>query len=157
MMENGHSLIGKKMISNIENSKLAVVGGGVRCKSLLKAIFTEKDPEKRPEIIGVADLDFDAVGLKFAREKSIFTTTDFKELLSIKELDLVVELTDDDGLKKSIQKIKPPWVLVFDHYEARSVMDYFQVKAKKIEISERIRNVKDDSKSAENLFEEFYE
>ncbi len=145
------------MIAKIENSKIAVVGGGKRCKALLEAIFAEENPEKRPEIVGAADLDYNAVGLECAREKSIFTTSDFKELLSIKDLDLVVELTGDDRLKKIIKEAKPPWVLVVDHYEARSVMDYFQVKAKKIEISKRIRGVKDDTEGVEDLFEEFYE
>ncbi len=145
------------MIANMEKSKIAVVGGGKRCKALLEAIFAEGDPDKRPEIVGAADLDFDAVGLKYAREKSIFTTSDFNELLSIKDFDMVVELTGDDRLKKLIKEAKPPWALVVDHYEARSVMDYFQVKAKKIEIAERIRSRRNDTEEVEALFEEFYD
>ena len=145
------------MITNIENSKIAVVGGGKRCKMLLEAVFTEKSPRNRPEIVGVAEIDHDAEGLRYAKEKSIFTTDDYKELLSIKDLDMVVELTEDIWLKESIKELKPPWVLLVDHYEARSLLDYFQIKAKKIETQQKIREVGGGAEVAGRLFEEFYE
>ena len=122
------------MIENIALLKIGVIGGGSRCKALLEAIFSETDSEKRPQILGIADNNAQAVGLQYARDKGIFTTTDYRDLFSIEELELLLELTPDDSLKKNIQADKPPGVLLVDHYEALSILDYFRIKAKKIEL-----------------------
>jgi hypothetical protein len=144
------------MIENLEDFKIAVIGGGSRCKLLLQAIFSEAAGEKRPKILGVADKNVRAVGLQYAQEKGIFTTADFRELFAISELDLILELTPDDSLKEIIKETKPPSVLVVDHYEARAILDVLQIKAKKKEILHKLRASQGDGPRTEDLFEEFY-
>jgi PAS domain S-box-containing protein len=144
------------MIENLEDFKIAVIGGGSRCKLLLQAIFSEQTAERRPKILGVADKNMRAAGLQYAQEKGIFTTSDFRELLSIPELDLILELTPDDSLKEIIKEAKPPGVLVVDHYEARAILDVLQIKAKKDEILHKVRASRGDTPRTEALFEEFY-
>jgi PAS domain S-box-containing protein len=126
------------MIDDIEKFRIGIVGGGQRCKALLESIFREKDAAARPEILGVADTSDQAVGLQYAREKGLFTTDDYRELLTIEELELVLELTQDDELKQGIQAHKPPGVLVVDHYDALAILDAFRIKAKKIEVLEKL-------------------
>ena len=95
------------MIDHIGEYRIGIIGGGRRCKALLEAVFAEDLLEKRPQILGVADTDTRAVGFQFAREKGIYTTTDFKELFSIEELELLLELTPDESLREVIRKGKP--------------------------------------------------
>ena len=143
------------MIENIEAFHIGIIGGGKRCKALLEAIFSEKEADKRPEVLGVADSNAQADGLRYARDKGIFTTTDYRELFSIEELELLLELTPDDSLKNNIKAYKPPGVLLVDHHEAMAILDYFRIRAKKNEIETRIPADQDQSRTT-RLFEEFY-
>ena len=143
------------MIDQIANSKIALLGGGRRCKAFLQTILSEDFKEKGPEILGVADKNDRAVGLEFAKKKGIFATDDFKELFSIKDLNLILQLTRDDNLKTMVQDTKPPWILLVDHHEAQSIVDHYLVKGKKYEILAQLRNTRDDSHTTENLLEEF--
>lgn len=143
------------MIENIEALHIGIIGGGKRCKALLEAIFSEKETDKRPEVLAVADSNAQADGFRYAREKGIFTTTDYRELFSIEELELLLELTPDDSLKNDIKAHKPPGVLLVDHHEAMAILDSFRIRAKKNEIETRIPENPDQSRTTE-LFEEFY-
>lgn len=144
------------MIENIEGLKIGVIGGGRRCKALLMAIFTEPDVAKRPEILGVADNDAQAVGLQYAQSRGIFTTDDYRDLFSVDSLDLLLELTPDDGLKQRIQSEKPPGVLLVDHYEALALLDHFRIKAKKIELQDKLRTNKGEIEVCAGLIDNFY-
>ncbi len=145
------------MIDNIQDFKVGIIGGGRRCKALLEAFFSEPDVEKRPEILAVADKDAQAAGLQYANEKGIFTTDDFSELFTIEDIDLLLELTPDDSLRAIIQDAKPPGVLLLDHYEARSILDFFRIDAKKNEVLEKIRANQGDIQATEDLFEQFHQ
>lgn len=144
------------MIENIENLAVGIIGGGVRCKALLEAVFAEKDKEKRPRILGVADNNPEAAGIQYAQSLGITTTTDYRDLFWIEGLEVLLELTTDDGLKQNIQAQKPPGVLVMDHYEAQSLLDALRIKAKKIEMMEKIEECGGDVNRTADLFETFY-
>jgi PAS domain S-box-containing protein len=144
------------MIENLEDFKIAVVGGGRRCKLLLQAIDSETADGKQPKILGVADKNPEAIGLQHARKKGIFTTTDYRELFAIEDLELILELTPDDSLKAIIKDSKPPGVLFTDHYEARAILDFLQIKAKKSETLQQLQAAAGDPRRIENLFAEFY-
>jgi PAS domain S-box-containing protein len=145
------------MIENLENLKIAVIGGGRRCKLLLQSILDENAAEKQPKVLGVADQNTQASGLQYAQAKGIFTTNDYRELLSIEDLDLLLELTPDDSLREIIRQAKPPGVLFVDHYEARAILDLLQIKAKKNEILKEILSQPGESQRIENRFEAFYD
>ena len=144
------------MIDNIEKFKIGIVGGGQRCKVLLESIFRGNEAGPRPKILGVADTNNQAVGLRYAREKGIFTTNNYRDLLSIDDLELVLELTQDDGLKQGIQAHKPPGVLVVDHYDALAILDAFRIKAKKTEVVEQLAGEGGIMTACADRFEDFY-
>ncbi len=144
------------MIESIEKFKIGIIGGGQRCKALLESIFSDTAAEEQPEILGVADTDDQAVGLQYARSKGIFTTNDYRDLFVIEELELVLELTTDDTLKQGIQADKPPGVLVVDHYDALAILDAFRIKAKKIEVVEKIRTQNGPMQGCSSHIDEFY-
>jgi PAS domain S-box-containing protein len=145
------------MIANIESLNIGIIGGGKRCRSLLEAVYSETDPEKRPTILAVADHDPNAAGLLLARELGIFTTSDDRELCAIEELDLLLELTPDDSLEQRLRAEKPPGVLLVDHFDAMAILDYFRIKAKKIELMGRIQTEASDARATGDLLEEFHQ
>jgi PAS domain S-box-containing protein len=145
------------MLKHIENYKIVIVGGGRRCKRLLQAIFSEDLADKGPQILGVADTNTEAVGLQYAKTRGIYTTVDFRELFSIEEMDLILELTPDDSLRNEIGAAKPPGVLFADHHEARAILDYLRIKAKKAQMLRKIGSGAENGPQTKALFEEFYD
>ena len=77
------------MLKQLENAHIAIVGGGRFCLALLKNIMGQSPTNNKPQVIGVADLNPEAVGIVYARQMDIFTTTDYKELFKFKNLNLI--------------------------------------------------------------------
>ncbi len=73
--------------------KIAVVGGGRRCKDLMDVIQRHTFQEIRPEIVAVADIRPDAPGLVAAMEKGLFITSSYDDFFDRDDIDLIVELT----------------------------------------------------------------
>lgn len=96
--------------------KIAVVGGGTRCLSILKLINSRGLKRLRAEVVGVADLNTQAVGFVEAARRGIFTTTDYRRLLELSDLDLIVELTGKQSLLSDLVEQKPDSVEVIDYY-----------------------------------------
>ncbi|MBI5183169.1 MAG: GAF domain-containing protein [Nitrospinae bacterium] len=84
-------------------TRLAIIGMG-RGGSLLLSLFKRY---KDIDIVGVADKNEDAPGLKKARSEGIITKTDLKELIEIADLDMVVDTTGDPNVPTEIKNIKP--------------------------------------------------
>lgn len=86
--------------------KIAVVGGGDRCVRLLEVVHQHHFQEIKPCIVGVADIDPSAAGFVAARHQGIFTTTDYRDLLRLKNLDLIICLTPKEEIFRDILKRK---------------------------------------------------
>ena len=145
------------MVSILENSKIAIVGGGRFCLELIQTLYNQKNGNTKPDIIGVADLNQQAVGLIFAKEKGIFTTNDYMELFNLPGLNTIVELTKNNSLAGKINRNKPNDVQVLDHFEARTLLDRILLESKKNETIDQLRNTKDNLPAVESLFERFYD
>ena len=144
------------MIERLEKANIVIVGGGQFCLALLRSLFSEGFGAKKPNVLGVADLNPQAVGLVYAHDRGIFTTTDYKDLLKIEPLDIIFELTKNISLGEDILLNKPPEVQFVDFFEARSILQQLSINAKKTEIIENIRKARNDSAKIEALFEQFY-
>ena len=151
MMANSTTLI-----DHIEDFNIAIIGGGKRCKVLLQTLLREDSEGKQPSILGVADINDRAEGLVYAKQQGIYTTNDFRELFSLQDLNLVIELTEDDSLRAAIQDSKPPWILSVDHEDARPLLDYFKIKGEKNDLLKRLHQYNDGAKQFQELLEEFY-
>lgn len=143
------------MLESIAHANIAVIGGGKRCHALLRAVFGEHFDGKRPVVIGVAEINEDAAGVKYAREKGIFTTHDYTALFELENLDLIIELTQDDSLGETVRKAKPADVRFADHYEGQTILDALQIRAKKAEMLEAVRKYAADAEKTEALFGQF--
>jgi len=84
--------------------KIAVIGGGKRCKAFLEMIDAKRFPHLRAQIVAVADPDDRAAGMQLAKSKGIHTTRDYRDFHRMENLDLVIELTGKEELLGDFQK-----------------------------------------------------
>jgi len=90
--------------------KLAIVGGGRACKFFLESAKNDFFPLLDIQVVGVCDLDPSAEGFLLARKMGIFTTDDFRDLFKIKDLEGIVELTNDENVFLELVKMRPKGV-----------------------------------------------
>ncbi len=96
--------------------KIAVVGGGNRCRNLLDLIEKHSFSEISPKIVAVADKKDDAPGLVKARENGLFVTNDYNDLFDRDDIDLIMELTGDQDVFNEILKKKKKTVRAVAHW-----------------------------------------
>ncbi|MBW2265043.1 MAG: PAS domain S-box protein [Deltaproteobacteria bacterium] len=111
---------------------VVIVGGGSGCKAIMDMIFAEKLSQLRMKLIGVACSNPDAVGYKYAQEKRIYTTTDYRELYKLSGLNMIIELTGKQGVVNEIFKTKPDHVRLMGNVAARLFWDVFQIEEKRM-------------------------
>jgi PAS domain S-box-containing protein len=87
---------------------IAVVGGGTKCAQLLNLIDQHQFEEVHPRVVAVADLKTDAPGMLLAKEKGLFTTTDYDDLFSRDDIELIIELTGNPDIIYDIVQKKGP-------------------------------------------------
>ncbi len=122
---------------------------------ILQILSSENFRQKNFTVSGVADIDDQAMGLKYARKLGIFTTNDYSRLFKLKNLHSIIELTKDDDLSGDIRRSTPSGIRFFDHFEARSVLDYLQIEGEKTSVLKKIRDSQNNIEKIEDLFEQF--
>ena len=120
------------MINRFNQSRIGIVGGGNFCRELLELVFEDGADFLHPVILGVADLDDKAPGLRYARARGIFTTDNFYDLYQLKDIDLLIELTYDHTLIDIINSTKPDGLRLVDHVMARSLWSLLQIEKEKV-------------------------
>ncbi|MBI1912149.1 MAG: hypothetical protein HYS21_09115 [Deltaproteobacteria bacterium] len=96
-------------------NRIAIIGAG-RGGTALIQIF-HKDPLVK--ILKIADENPKAPGLKLARELGIPTTTDFRKLLTIKNLDTLIDVTGSAKVQEELKRLQPAGVSVIGGFEAK--------------------------------------
>ncbi len=86
---------------------VAIVGGGPGSKAIIDIILDKKLSQLQMNLIGVADPNPDAVSYRYAQEKGIFTTGDYKALYKLKGLNMIIELTGREEVANEISQNKP--------------------------------------------------
>jgi PAS domain S-box-containing protein len=95
--------------------RIAVIGGGARCRKLMELIQNHKFQEISPQIVAVADIKEDAPGIVKAKEEGLFFTTDYNDLFKIDDIDLIIELTGDMDIYNDILLKKKRTVRAIAH------------------------------------------
>ena len=119
-----------------------IVGGGDACLSLLELQYKDRESSRlNMKILGVADSNPDAAGLRYAKDMGIFTTGDYRDLFTLENINLIIELTGSHEIREEISAIKPSSVSFLGHEVARLVWDFFQMEAEKTHLEkERKQN-----------------
>ena len=75
--------------------RLGIVGGGKACKTFLELL--KKEPFQYLDVkpVCVCDINPEAEGLLLAKSLGIHTTNNFQDLFEIKNLDGIIELTNN--------------------------------------------------------------
>ena len=94
--------------------KIAIIGGGTRCRAFLEMLDARRFPRLRAQIVAVADTNDQAVGIVLAQQRGIFTTRDYRDFYQIEDLDLVIELTGQEKLLEEFLKGHPAKVRVLE-------------------------------------------
>ena len=131
-----------------------IVGGGPGCKAIMDMMFAEKLSQLRMNLVGVASTSGDAVGYRYAREKGIYTTKDYKDLYELDDLDMIIELTGRDDVAKEVARTKPDHVRLIDHVGAHLFWDIFRIEEERI--AER-RRAERQLQRSEKRYRELYE
>ncbi len=108
--------------------KIAVIGGGKRCKAFLEMLDARRFPRLQAQIVAVADPDEDAVGVRLACEKGIYTTKDYSDFVGIGDLDLVIELTGNEALLEDFLQHYPAKVRVLESTISRMFGDMIRFR-----------------------------
>jgi PAS domain S-box-containing protein len=104
--------------------RTVIVGGGKGCRAIIELALGPFLKELKLDIVCVVDINPEARGIKYAREKGLATSLDMHETLStIENIELVIELTGSEAVLKEINKILPPGVRLMDHTFARLLWD----------------------------------
>jgi PAS domain S-box-containing protein len=103
--------------------KIAVIGGGRRCAAFLEMIDAMRFPRLSAQIVAVADPYENAVGMRLASTKGIYTTRDYNDFYGIQDLDLVIELTGNEALLEDFLQHKPQRVRVLEATISRLFSD----------------------------------
>ena len=107
--------------------RLAIVGGGRACKFFLELIKSGSFPLLEIELVGVCDINPQAEGLLMARQMGIFTTDDFRDFFKIKELDTIIELTNNRDVLLELIQLRPKRVGVVEHNIGKLLRTLFAI------------------------------
>ena len=119
------------MIDSLFKSNIAIIGGGKFCKLLLQFLLDKDFLDQSPTILGVADANDQAEGLRYAAQLGIYTTADYRNLFRLNNLQLLVEITHNPSLSDTIRQTKPAGVRLIDHIEARGLWSSLQLEKEK--------------------------
>ena len=109
----------------------AIVGGGNACYNLLMLLDRDRSSRLKIKIIGVADINSESPGFRYAKEAGLFTTNDFHDLYGLDDLNLIIELTGSRNIVDRIYESRPPHVSVMDHVTIRLLWDLIQMEVEK--------------------------
>lgn len=131
-----------KMDSEKMPLNLAILGGGTSCKAILH--FLEKHPLAFVDVnvLGVCDINPRAEGLLYAKEKGIFTTQRVDDLLNIKDIHALVELTSDRNALIQLIQLKPKGIGVLDHNIGRLLTGLLRIDHKLKSIETQVASAK---------------
>lgn len=92
--------------------RIGIIGGGRRCEALLEMLDAGRLSNFDAKVVAVADPNMDAVGIRMAQKRGIYTTRDYKDFNNIKGLDFVIDLSDqkssvlDDFRKDALPEVR---------------------------------------------------
>jgi PAS domain S-box-containing protein len=125
---------------------VAIVGGGKACYSLLKVLDEDRLSRLGMKILGLCDLNPEAPGFRYARERKLFTTTHLPDLFHLQGLNLIIELTGSTEVREDIYRTKPPGISFIDHRSARLLWDLIQMEMEKANLERERQQIEERGK-----------
>jgi len=126
----------------------AIIGGGNSFEAIFRMVQEDTLGRFRMSILGVADINPDAPGMRYARDIGVeLVTTDYRKLYEIPDLSLLIELTGSDEVRDEIERTRPRHVRLIDHFGARLFWELHQAEEaiidQRTEMRERMQAERD--------------
>jgi len=93
---------------------IAVIGSGPKCMDLLDRFEKRVFEAVHPAIVAIVDTGEGATSVTHAEDHGTIVTRDLREVLRRKDIDLIVSLTDDKGISKTVLQEKGKQVVFLD-------------------------------------------
>ncbi len=94
---------------------IAIVGGGSACRSFLERLQADSFPYVEVNLVGVCDINPKAEGFLMAKKMGIYTTNDFRDFFTLKNLDSIIELTHKKEVLLELIRLRPKNLGVVEH------------------------------------------
>jgi transcriptional regulator with GAF, ATPase, and Fis domain len=107
-------------------TRIILIGAGKTTRALVE-LFHKK---QNVEIVGVADKDERASGLELGRELGLPVSTNYQELLAAKAIDLIVDVTGDPAIARTIQALKAEATEVIGGNAAQFIWEFIDARNK---------------------------
>lgn len=109
---------------------IAIVGGGKLCSLILDAILKDNGRNYSFKIVGIAECDPPCI--KKAKELDIYTTDNYKDILKIRDLDMIIELSGDSTLRDKIISEKSSHISLIDKNSAEFFWELAIIEAENL-------------------------
>lgn len=133
MMVDGVDAIGSGSRRRSGPVGVAIAGGGLRATSILRLLSEVEDLR----VVGVYDSSPSAPALRLAEDLGIFVTTQADDLAQIEGLDLILDLSEDPAVSRSLAERRLPDVDIITGAGTELVWDLLVAK-KRSEEQEKI-------------------
>jgi two-component system NtrC family sensor kinase len=125
-----------------ERFKIGIVGGDVRCKTILEMSQRSRPPRVSASVAIVADPDPGSPGFLYARKMGIDTTTDLKEVCERKDLSFILDLADSRDTLIRLLVEEGSSVPVLDAVTSNLLYDILNVQKELIDTRRSLRQTK---------------
>jgi len=142
---------------DLKGLKIAIIGGNSPCKQILEILLGPGLKELDIQVLVVADTLTQIEGIKYAREKGVFTTMDYDEVCKLSGIDVILKLKTDEILSCILEKVNTEHVSIIDLdiYRAMSFLNFLKEEEEKIKIKRRLQTEEIDKKKIVRLFDQF--
>ncbi len=120
----------KRRLAGKAPMRLAIVGGGRTCRFFLESVNLENWSFFKVEIIGVCDINSEAEGVVAARRMGIYTTNDIRDLFNLKDLDGIIELTNNHDVLMELIQLRPKHIGILEYNIGQLLRKLFMVDQK---------------------------
>ncbi|SPD75712.1 ATPase/histidine kinase/DNA gyrase B/HSP90 domain protein (modular protein) [uncultured Desulfobacterium sp.] len=125
---------------------VAIVGGGKACRNLLEILDSYRLARMNMKILGVSDENQQAPGIVYAREIGLYTTSDFRDLFSLKNINMLIEITGSEKIRDQLYNSRSPGVAILDHVAAPVIWELLQTEVEKTELEKERKSYELNSK-----------
>ncbi len=110
--------------STQEPTRVAIIGGGRGGKALME-IFAQ-DPLAR--IVGLAESKSRTSGTKLAKQFGVPVTQDYRDLLKLKDVDLIIDVTGSAEVGQGLQRVRRPKLAIIGGASAKFMWQLIEAR-----------------------------
>ena len=116
----------------MKHVRVAIIGGGQGGDSIYHLL----GEMTHVTVVGIADINPHAPGYLIAQNDGLFVTQDFKELLTLPNIDVIIEATGILEVQKTVRELKSETTAFMDAQAANLMMLILQDKEELLEIKQ---------------------